>query len=314
MSQEQHKLTLMAFADDELDVEQTIRLLGEKGLCDEDKLRIDEAKRLRKACCSCLSKHSATKAPAELADCIRKMLEEDQPAPAFQNTNSPSDSPVIARFTQWIPSGVAALFLLSALAVWTNILMDDRAATGSFASVPGRATTSTTSTASLTPIGFDAFGNRHTDCSRNTQLMHHTLTNPQDIQALPGALHDYFDNSFDQSLPMDLSVLGYQYIKAAKCTLPTEGAIHVLYKPDPGAADGAPNDAALSLWISDKPGLAASPLESGTLYSAQTRNGQPVFIWRQNGLTYFLVGDDQAAVRKAANVLSPCAPKAKPVE
>ncbi|QDU70322.1 anti-sigma factor [Mucisphaera calidilacus] len=311
MADNQHKITLMAYADGELDVEQTIKLLGEAGLCKNDEDCIRQAQQLRKACRSCLDDPASTKTPDSLADCIKAAFDQEQegnPQPDFQaSTRIENHKPVAGRITPWIPSGVAALFLLSGLAFWTNTLLQIQ-------NGPNGTRTAQNTTLMNAPgtqialAEFDAFAGRHGECARNTALMHDSLKLPTNIQALPGALGDYFGDSFDQTMPMDLAVLGFHYVKAGKCTLPTDGAIHVLYKPAPDTQATSPDAPAISLWISTKPGALASSLPQDHLFSAQTSEGKPVFIWRINGLSYFLVGDDPATTRNAVDVLSACAP------
>ncbi|MEQ9459944.1 MAG: hypothetical protein RIG82_03185 [Phycisphaeraceae bacterium] len=304
MADLEHKLALMAYADGELDVEQTIRLLGVEGLCAEDRESVAVQERLRRACrdCMCQASGKAPPAPAELRACIEAAL-------AAEGSGGDSggwqrdQGGVLAVIGRWAPSAVAALFLLGSLAVWTLMLSpggDERDVL-----LAGGVSGARLAGGSLVlPVsnGLNAFAAQHGACAKDSSKIMRQVVLPKEVMALPGALHEYFGDSFDQTLPMDLSVMGFRFEQAGNCTVAGEGSIHVLYKPVAGA--GSP-ETGLSLWISPTAGPIAGELAEGVLYSASSGDGKPIFLWRASGLSYFLVGDQPVATRAAAAILCP---------
>ncbi len=298
----------MAHADGELDVEQTIRLLGSADLTEAEKRLLREHAQVRRACSDCLCPKGQPLAPAELRACIEEAFDSfDRDASGEVGERQRAETTgVLAVIGRWSPAALAAAFLIGSLAVWTTAL---NTGGGSAGVNPGGLVLAGSGSAAVAHVAdaFDPFGGRHVQCSRDTTAMVKNVKLPNRLTELPGALADYFGESFDQTLPMSLDVLGYAFVQAGNCRLPSEGAIHVLYKP----VDGSEREGGLSLWISQDPGPVAASLPADRLFSATTSTGKPVFVWRQNGLNYFLVGDETETVRKAAQILSPCAPASK---
>src|SRR5690606_25746901 len=120
---------------------------------------------------------------------------------------------------------------------------------------------------------------------------------PRQVAALPGALSDYFHRSVAPG-GLDLSRIGYEYQVTGLCSVPGQGAVHVLYKalPTTGRTD------TLSLWL--RPYDGQTPVEPGRLYLATDgETPMPMLIWREGDMVYYLMGDQMSNVEQAATAL-----------
>ncbi|MEZ6191887.1 MAG: hypothetical protein R3C45_11450 [Phycisphaerales bacterium] len=282
---------LAAFADGELEGEQNRQVL--KRLSQNPALadRIAEQQALRKAVARAMD-DSSMKAPAALRDQIARMSRDTRetitPSPTANRADT--GSPVLAVIGRWLPAAIAALFFIGAL-VALNIAgsRDNGLGNNAVAHANGLIAQGNVLNASLV----DQFGNRHFKCSRHIAPIHDADKFPQDLAKLPGALSEYFHEPINPEL-LDLSGLGYEFDMAGLCILPGKGAVHMIYKSQPGTG----HSDMLSLWM--RPFEEGSGIEADRLYTtADPQENFPMIVWRHGDMVYYLVGDTYDTVERA---------------
>jgi hypothetical protein len=125
---------------------------------------------------------------------------------------------------------------------------------------------------------------------------------------------DYFENKFtvrDQNdassqavdllgaSPVSLSLdqTGYEFAGSGKCAVPGGGvSMHVLYKPT------APDRPAMSVFLQKV--TRPCPLEDGVRYRLRTDSGDPVLVWCDGDLIYYIFCPDTAVEQVAAQMLN----------
>lgn len=286
---------LTAFADGELDGEQNRQAL--KRLSQDPALvdRITEQQKLRQAVARVMDDPSM-EAPADLRDRITRMSRETQESKTPSPTANRADtgSPVLAVIGRWLPAAVAALFFIGAL-VALNMAGSRDNSTGNSSSNSAIANTNGLITQGnvLNASLVDQFGNRHFKCSRHIAPIHGADKFPQDLAKLPGALSEYFHEPINPEL-LDLSGLGYEFDMAGLCILPGKGAVHMIYKSQPGTG----HSDMLSLWM--RPFEEGSGIEADRLYTtADPQENFPMIVWRHGDMVYYLVGDTYDTVERA---------------
>jgi hypothetical protein len=206
-------------------------------------------------------------------------------APATHNTPAarPYTGPsVLARISQWAPAAVAAVLLIAATAV--------------FFAGRGIGVGPTPPVLDLRTV--QAFGSRHMHCAGNPDdLLHNHERFGDSIQQLPGHLDDYLAHSVS-GLSLDLSSIDYDYQVAGVCSIPGDGAVHIIYRhqDDPARA--------MSLWIVDARDEVTAQMEPGRVYvEAGDELDHPVILWEDHGLLFYLVGDSLEGVQQAVYTL-----------
>jgi len=276
-----------AFADGELDVEHSLRLLERMAMDPQTTKRVLHQQQLRQRTAKVMGEPG--EAPASLRQQIEQMAQAT-PAPgqtpprasnsAARQRRGTTRPGVIARLGRWMPAAAAALLLLVTVSIIGLNQQSTPAAPGA--------------DALLTSNLVDRFERRHVRCSQGVQSLYKPWLFPAQVNELPGALDGYFDRKV-QLPAFDLSALGYEYKQAGQCRIPGRGAVHVLYraKAETGRSD------TLSLWM--RPDDGRLELEAGRMYEAAGEDApHPVLIWKQDGMVFHLVGDALDRVQHAA--------------
>ncbi|MEX0745066.1 MAG: hypothetical protein WD118_05650 [Phycisphaeraceae bacterium] len=281
---------LSAFADGELDVEQSLQVLERMAMDPQMTRRVLHQQQLRQR----VAQAMADRQPAT-PDAVRQQI-----TAAAQRDDLPQQAADAARqgkgslVRRWLPSAVAAALLIAALGT-VQFGGSDDGRPGVIEYVdrnePGAA-------AIINLTSADRFGQRHVRCSRDITPLFNTDRFPKHVAALPNTLESLFGRSFNGP-PLDLTLFGYEYSQAGECLLPGGKSVHVLYR----AAEGAERSDALSLWITTN--SADLRLEPGRLYTAaDDEKPHPLLIWQHDGLTYYLVGDAMPRVYQVARAMA----------
>lgn len=292
---------LSAFADGELEVEKNLQVLEQMAMNPQHTRRVLHQQQLRKACAKAMG-GEAYNCPDALKAKLEAMAAEPsegttdtEHAGGLKLTDAPrAASPaapashrpgVLATIGRWAPSAVAALFFIGGLIALNSSQAIDLTGKGIV----------------LASDHADLFGKRHVQCSRNLkQLVGTRVDFPDNVSKLPGPISEYFGHPFDPKQPLDLAVLGYEFQKVGQCPLPGDNALHMIYQ---ATADSGRTDS-LSLWITDDADNRLGLMEGRLYTGADSDQAHPILVWRQNDMTYYLVGDAMDRVEEAANVLT----------
>jgi hypothetical protein len=151
----------------------------------------------------------------------------------------------------------------------------------------------------LSPAKLEMFSKRHVQCVHRIEELRNTAAYPQEVGALPAALERRLDQATPGAATFDLSPIGYAFERAGDCAVPGKGAAHVIYraKPSTGRSD------AMSLWLG-RVTEQAPDIKPGRLYRAtDDHDAHPLLLWRHGGIMYYLVGNGEQPVQKAARFL-----------
>ena len=131
---------------------------------------------------------------------------------------------------------------------------------------------------------------RRTPSARDFPSLH-TGTWPQALGDLGPPLKAYLGRPVPYP---DLSPIGYAYVGAGPCDKPLENAAHLLYRST------EPNrDDTISLFVQKYDGR--SPIEPGKVYRIAGKDAaHPMIVWRHGEMVFYLVGNDEQPVLKAA--------------
>lgn len=291
---------LSAFADGELDVEQSLKVLEQLAMDPATTHRVIHQQQLRKAVARCLAEpaHCPEALRAKLAATITQAT--PGPAPAVGSTADARGitgrrSILTRPLGLWAPLATAAILLIGTMVLLLEFgrggaAVGPAVGRGGYALVPA-------GTSLLPPERVAAFSSRHVRCANSLAELFRKDEFPQDVQALPAAVNRHIGNTPNH--PLDLSRIGYRYDVAGVCTLPGQGSVHILYRatPESGHRDR------LSLWIraADE---HAPRVEPGRVYVvADTSQPHPMLLWRDGDLLYYLMGDAGERVQAAAAAL-----------
>jgi len=201
-----------------------------------------------------------------------------QPPPRAPHPPAP---PVINRWRiGFVPLAAAALLILGIglVLVWTSlnrgpsVVLNDNTKV-----IPVSWVTST--------------AQHHIECSHHAS--HFGPGFPRTLHEMPASLHDYLGH--DAIVP-DLSKFGYQFAGCGPCTIPGGKTAHLLYRPAPG---GNISTYTVSLFLQSD--INQLPLETNKVYlSNDTIDKTPMIIWRNNGIVYYLVAEDNTQLSLAA--------------
>jgi hypothetical protein len=269
---------LAAFADGELDVEQSLGVLEHMAMNPVATRRVMHQQQLRQAVGRTL--RAATPAPPAY---LRAALEVKLGAPAANAAADADRGPYRLRWLgRWLPLAAAAVLLLaSALTLYHA----RPAASG------GEGAAQTV----LAPDLVDKFAARHNGCARALQQLNDAAAFPADLKAMPARLAAYLGTQPYGVL--DLSALGYDFWKAGKCILPGPAAVHLIYRRHDGGARDS-----LSVWIAADKGQVPIDADKPSLIAGADKP-HPMIVWRHEGLVYYIVGDSFDGVDGAAALL-----------
>jgi anti-sigma factor RsiW len=261
---------LTPFADGELDVEQSVRILEHMAMSPAATKRVMHQQQLRQAVARHLLEQSAA-APINLRARVEAVL------PAAAPVNIPF------RPRRLIAMAVAAIIVMIT-GIWigqyrtpVNVHFD---ASESYA-------------APFTTALIHTMKRTHVNCSRFATHSHSNLF-PADLAQLPAALQKYLGVPCGGA---DLSEMQYTFIGAEPCPLPGAKTVHLLYRSAGSLRD------TISVFV--QPDVGQLKLEENHVYDVGPDPIHPVKIWREGGLVYYVVGDDKQQVERAFKLTSP---------
>lgn len=288
LNEHESRKYLAAFADGELDVEQNLRVLEQMAINPQATRRVMHQQQLRQAVDRAI-RDSTPQTPEDLRRTIEQLtsqnpaksaagIGEDQksrPTKPLPLPTPSGSSGVWTHFTRWTPLAAAAMFFVSALVVLNLAKHPEEP-------VPG--------------AQYAMFVNRHNSCSRTIEKLSRMDQFPQNIEALPVALGGFLG---EQPTPgLDLSALGYEFQAVGECNVPGDKSVHLIYR---ARGDNSGSDT-LSLWVRRYSG---SPrVDPDRLYVVtDAGTTEPLLVWRQGAMIYYLVGRSLGRVESAANRL-----------
>lgn len=282
---------LAALADGELDLRDHPEVLAQLPQDVQTAQQIARHQQLKQAVGRAMDRPEM-KCPADLAVSINAIADEGESAssdtatpvaPAQGANPAYTGPPVVGRIGRWMPSAVAAVLLIAATVMF----------------IQSGATRSGDNFASLMSASkVQQFDRRHGDCAAKPEILkqHERFGEAKDLEHLPGKIGDYFKTSTD-GMKLNLSGVGYDYKLTGACSLPGNGAVHIVYRHHDDASR------AISLWI--KPAKDEhDKLKEGQVYSIGGGDPlHPVIFWRQGDLMYYLIGDSLEDCDKAVKEL-----------
>ncbi|MFW6336650.1 MAG: anti-sigma factor family protein [Phycisphaeraceae bacterium] len=306
----QVKKFLAAFADGELDIEQTIEILSRLSMDPATAARVEHQQRLREAVARVMEGPDCRDHSTRCPDALRKEIERvtvEHASDAHASSSSsslsatsateednasphPRRTGVLATIGRWMPLAAAAALLFAAVGVYfaSGVSGPDQLRYGSQAS-------------SILPASVaEKMDRRHGTCSSDTTELQHYAHYPESVRELPDAVARKMNASGRGIVPLDLSVLGYRYVQAGECVIPGKPAVHVVYRTEPAAAEDAE---AMSLWITPDRGQFDAVSEGRVFMARITETHHPVMLWKRGGLVYLLLGEKLSDVESAANML-----------
>ncbi len=285
---------LTAFADGELDIEQSMAVFQYMCANPESALRVFGQQQLRRT----LARVARNQTPPP-SDALRKSIDQ-----LAASTSLPDSDPLLPADRASLMHGrrkliaAAAGFLIVGLALgyFLTPLRDGRVATG-----PNPPTTPTTAT-SLNPAPpvpvtlVEAITRIHVDCSRALDRLHSAKEYPGPLADLSASVK----RDLGRSRPYpDLSSMGYRFVGTGPCDKPIEGTAHLLYRADATRAQET-----VSLFV--QPNKGQFSIEPGKIYAAATPDSvHPMLVWRTQEAVYFLVGDAAETVQAASKLSQP---------
>ncbi|MEM8738657.1 MAG: hypothetical protein AAGG38_09300 [Planctomycetota bacterium] len=292
MNQKKLSETLSAYADGELDLRESRQALD---LLAEDPAhakRVLHQQQLKQACSRAMDRPEM-KCPDELRDQLRALADDTPrlagsigdtgsapetapPAEAAPAYDAAHGRPVLATLGRWAAPLAAAAALFLVATVGLNLYHANRSS-------------GYTSDGLITASLAQSFGDRHQKCSLGSEV-------PASSELFPGTLSELDRTLAEQVGPeidgasLDLSSLGFDYQVAGVCPLPGQDAVHLIYENAQGQA--------LSLWIKAYDGKPA--LDPGVPYFPPSEHAhQPMVVWREGNMVFYLVGDSMDAVKQA---------------
>lgn len=204
---------------------------------------------------------------------------------------------VAALLRRWVPTALAAALLIGSFAVLrTAIRTRDAArldADAKLVTIKGEISTPDRGGSKL--IGdalLDRFARRHVSCSTMVDRLEQAAW-PREVAALPEALAVFL--SAPTYSVLDLSTIGYRYEGSGPCKLPGTQSVHLIYR----ANDDFRRDA-LSLWMC--PDDNRFDIQEDKLHQVTSlQYPHPMYVWRHDGVIYYLMGDSEEYVRQASN-------------
>lgn len=262
---------LAAFADGELDIEQTLRALEHMAMNPQATQRVMHQQQLRQAV-DRVVRANTPQTPAELVAKVSRLAEAEAQAPARQESRNDAPAGRSASILRRLgPLSLAAVLMMAAALFWAST-------SGPGTSVSGH---------DFLPVQqVRLFAKRHVSCTRMLEALMHIERFPQDVQTLPVAVGDFLGERLSAGMSLDLNGLGYQFAGAGECMVPGKDSVHLIYHALPGSDR---NDT-LSLWMkADHGKLDIAP---GKIHAANGPDAaHPILVWRDGGVIYYLVGD-----------------------
>jgi hypothetical protein len=197
----------------------------------------------------------------------------------------------------WVPTALAAALLIGSFAILrVAIRTRDAARLEADAKVvainnPNRHTDRGGSML-IDDTLLNRFASRHVSCSTMVDRLEQAAW-PSEVAALPEALAVFLNTPTYAAL--DLSPIGYRYEGSGPCKLPGTQSVHLIYR----ANDDFRRDA-LSLWMC--PDDNRFDIQEDKLHQVTSlQYPHPMYVWRHDGVIYYLMGDSDEYVRQATN-------------
>jgi hypothetical protein len=132
----------------------------------------------------------------------------------------------------------------------------------------------------------------HVNCSRAPDL--HVAEFPKQLGKLEGPLERYLGRPVPYP---DLRPIGYQYLGACPAPEVAEPTVHLLYH-----AMGRPITDTVSLFVQSYHGQVH--VDDGSVsWAARKDAAHPMIVWRKDGMVFYLVGDADQPVIRAADLM-----------
>lgn len=269
---------LTAFADGELDAGQILSVLDYLAEHPEGLQLMRTQQRLRIA-----AERAIRASTPPLPEQLRRRLEALVPQPTSETTR-----PWYRRIGWGLPLAAAAFLLTGLIAGRTLLAPNPDARRHEF--VEADAPIPATTVAHATRI--------HADCSRLQRGLH-TAGYPRELAGLA----DSVAKDLGESSPYpNLSKIGYAYVGAGPCEAPLADTVHLLYQSTkPG------HKRTVSVFA--QPFKDQFRLNPGKLYDvAGPRSPFPLYAWRTEHVVYFLIADNESAIREARQAIAMAPP------
>ena len=145
----------------------------------------------------------------------------------------------------------------------------------------------------LVPVGWvESASKVHIECSKHAA--HFAPPFARVLTELPESLRGYLGQT--AQCP-DLSRMGYQFAGCGPCRIPGGKTAHLLYRPADGQGRGT-----LSLFVQRDEGQLK--VDGGKVYlSRDASDGTEMIVWREGGVVYYLVGENDGQLRSAAGAM-----------
>ncbi|MEX0774879.1 MAG: hypothetical protein WD042_04090 [Phycisphaeraceae bacterium] len=285
MNDKEARKYLAAFADGELDVEQSLAVLEYMAMQPQATRRVMHQQQLRESVRRCCAAHTPAMQPS-----LRQAVEQKLARAAAAQRRQV----VLGRVRRWVPLTLAAMLAIVALAALWNSYQH----LGPGTPIPGGAAGLVSNTELLPASQLERFAAKHEDCARAIDVLHNRARYPRQIAQVPDAIRDFLGQQTYATL--DLSSLGYQFAGMGECGTPGARALHLVYQPRPGS-DLRDN---VSLWIAPDDGRFANVTPNTPYVATSCGSAHPLILWRHNGLIYYLVGDRADHAQQAVGILA----------
>lgn len=282
---------LAAFADGELDVEQNLRVLDSIKMDPDAAARVAHQHELRVAVDRTL-RGMTPATPAALRERLERVLAEPT-GPAEQQSADVAGRigarPPYRRL--WQAASIAAV-----LAVGAFVVTSARQHLG----LPpaGPSFVQSVEAETIIPTAqVNTFARKHLNCAQVIERLRTFEDSPHEISEVPGFISLKLGRTgYDM---LDLSGIGYEFLKIGPCRIPGTQSTHLIYKSTPQTGR---NDA-LSLWIAPDDG--SLKIAEDTMYKIRGADcAHPLVVWRHAGMAYYLIGDSYPSVHQAYQTLA----------
>lgn len=307
MNENEFRKYLIAFADGELDVEQNLMVLEYIAMHPQATRRIMHQQQLRQAI-----KRSIVESTPEVSDSLRQTINDlARNTPAGQITDKIANE-ALSKTAPEAPSKSAGAYVTGAPPTnrwaWVGRWTPAAAALVLFVSslfvLQMRPVPTELRREFAMPVAqIDQFANRHSDCSRDRKRLVDIESYSSDLKKVPAELAKVLGT---QNLPgLDLKeATGFDFKGMGNCSLPGKGAVHLVYsRPRPSTDANAGTEEGLSLWMA--PYIGSPVIDPGYLYTAKRNQSDenPILVWRQKQVIYYLVGESNKSTEEAASIL-----------
>jgi anti-sigma factor RsiW len=268
---------LTPFADGELDVEQSLRVLEHMAMNPPATKRVMHQQQLRRSIARYFTDHTPA-APAELTEKLKTLFPPPQEKPA--------------NVYWWRMSAfVAAAIVLLTFGAWIGRTTKRSQPLAAGPTVAPAAAIAPASQP-VSPIMVGVLLRTHVNCAR---FATHTSSDlfPADLANLPASVKRYLDADFT---PPKFDDLHYHFAGAEPCQIPGGKTVHLLYR-----GEGSLRHDAISLFVQRDEGQLK--ILAGDSYSAAASHAaHPLVVWRSKGLVYYVIGDNADIVKRAAKL------------